>query len=191
MPTALAWYALLDTLGFDAHRVIAVIDDKPFPDHLTVVVRFDSSEYVVDTVRLWDRPVLLSTQAEATIYPPMHEVLVEICGNYWRLRYHTPAQFKEETCLLLHWDADLAMAIDVYETTQAMDQFRRLNLANYTILNTPTEILTVAGSLVRRTALNGSICYVRGANIEQILITEVGYSPQIVRQFLNLSGSKS
>lgn len=180
VPTAVSWHALLIALGFDASRVVAAIGDDLTPNHLTVVVRLDAAEYLVDTVNLCEGPVALSAGGTASDgVPSAYAVAVESFGDSWRLHYRSPTQRGHHTCTLLHWDAPEDLAVELYRTTQAAAQFRQFNAVNYSRRNLDDGIIVVAGLNVARISVDGVVRHEVVSDLQEVLVGEIGYSTEV------------
>jgi arylamine N-acetyltransferase len=188
VPTALAWRALLESLQYDARCAFGSIDADGQQNHLTVIVRLDEGEYVVDTVNLCEQPIRL---AEGYVRGPYraHDVTVERCQTSWRLHYRSAAQREDQSCFLFPGSVSLSAAVELYLATLATPRFREFNRVLYTRRNSADGIVVVLGNAVTRVRQDGTATCSWDEDLERVLVDEIGYSPALARKLRERNGS--
>jgi hypothetical protein len=168
---------LLNALGFDARRASGAMRDDlsgPVHSHGTVLVRFDDTDYWVDSSMLTMRAFSTKHGSDDN---PIHATRIEPAEPYFRVWWTHP--FLEEMlgCLLLDDDVTQEHYLARYEWSRGQSPF---NAGLYAVRSSADTRVTVAfGQRFERTA-GGVSSRPLVDDRCQVLIEEFGYSEAIV-----------
>ncbi len=179
-----AFAALLETLGFHSNRALGKMggNDVPAPNHATLFVNVDETQYLVDTSFLFDSPVNWdAVNAEGVSSHPASKFRIDRSGSQTML-FWQPLHFPEPIpCELVSYTVTSDEFDKLHEKSFSTSLF---NFALYSRKNSKDSVVgTCFGSQVTLDSA-GRLHRIPIAEADQkrFLVEKMGYSEEIIAQ---------
>jgi N-hydroxyarylamine O-acetyltransferase len=178
-----ALQALLESLGFNAVRGIGtmlVVPDLP-PNHGTVRVTLDTTDYLVDSSMLYGEPLALKTDSETRVEHPAWGVQCIRRANRWHISWRPLHKLDGLDCRLERFVATADEYRTLYDSTRGWSPF------NFEVTARRNRNENVVGvSFGHAITLRGDGGVERNPVSHKekmrLLIEEIGLSEEIVQQ---------
>ena len=178
-----ALHAVLQSLGFDAQRVVAtmlVVPDLP-PNHGSVQVTLDEQRYLVDSAMLCVEPLLLDPNAETGVKHRAWGLKCRPKAGRWHIAWRPLHKVEGFECRLERFGATAAEYQTFYDATRSWSPF------NYQVTARANRNDAVVGMAFGNTIslLNDGTVSVHPSTHEErirVLIEQIDMSEEIVRQ---------
>jgi N-hydroxyarylamine O-acetyltransferase len=163
-PSSNALYTLLRSLGFDARRVAAHMQDAGFFNHGTVIVKADGGEWLADSSLLTGIPLPLTR--ETFIAPDsVFNSEVELDGDTYVVWTHWPTNLAYMPCRVFAGTVTHSYYMERYEATRESSPFNQRLCARR---NREGEMLMLLGN-VRFTKSSAQGIESRSLSPEEVL----------------------
>ena len=188
-PSSNALYALLRSLGFDARRIAAHMQDAGVFNHGTVIVTLDGREWLADSSLLTGIPLPL---ARETFAAPglVFNSEVELDGETYMVWTHWPTNSGYMPCRVFPAAVAYHYCAERYESTRERSPFNQRLFARR---NREGEMLVLWGN-VRYTKSSGRGIESRALSSGELLDSlrrEFGLSERVVKRWADAGGLKA
>ena len=175
--------ALLASLGFNAVRGVAtmlVVPDLP-PNHGTVRVTLDSTDYLVDSSMLYGEPLALKADGETRLEHPAWGVRCVRKANRWHIAWRPLHKLDGFECRLERFGATAGEYQAFYDATRGWSPF---NFEVTARANRDGNVTGVAFGHAITLRSDGGIERAAVSHKERtrLLIEKIGLSEEIVQQ---------
>lgn len=182
-PSSNGLFALLDACGFEARRIAASMRDMGIPNHGSVVVRIEGTDYLADSSMLPPAVFPVRPGEALEIEDPVRPIRVEPVEDTLRIWFQLSFGDTFLACRILEDPVDHPFYLERYEITRSLDQ-SPFNTALYAQRGFPGgRVLTYLGTSrfwknaegVEKTELSAD-------ELAQSLVAELGLSEEIVEE---------
>ena len=176
-PSSNALYTLFSSVGFDARRLAGSMRDTGILSHGSTKVRFDGSDWLLDSSMLTMNPLPLGDELFIAD-DPLWSAEVEYAEGTHVIWWDTVAAPDYIPCRLLMDDATHDFYVERYEASRDRSPF---NERVYVRRNTPDSILVITGNRrFLKTASGVEASVLSATQLEEQLVSEAGFSSRIV-----------
>jgi arylamine N-acetyltransferase len=185
-PSSNGLFALLDACGFEARRISASMRDMGIPNHGSVIVRIDDTDYLADSNML--PPAVFPVrpgEAYAVAYP-VQRIRAEPVDDSHRIWFELALGDSELACRILEDRVDHAYFLQRYEITRESGQ-SPFNGALYAQKNFPDRVLSYLGTTrFWKSATGVQKIEFSADELAQSLVADLGLSEEIVDELREL-----
>ena len=176
---------LLQSVGFDAHRVAGriVVDEFPGINHGSVIVALDGAHYLTDGQIASFNPLPLTPGAPSRSGTGLHDISAEPVAGGFEATFYPGV--KRETALRFRTDpdhdpVDHAFFLGGYDRSRHSSPF---NAALYICRHYPYSILTVFRHIKIAVAADNTVTNTKISDADRrwVLIEELGVSEEVVK----------
>ena len=184
-PSSHALWALLDSLGFDARRVVSSMRDTGAGSHGTVKVRVEGRDWLVDSSMLTNAPAPCGEEVHIG-GDPVWPIEIEPVGSTHLIWFDGFPSLDPLICRVLQDPADPGWYATAYEGSRARSPF---NQRLYVRRNFPGEVrLLVGPTCLSKTAAGVEARTLSADELCRTLHSEMGISERLVASWVK-SGS--
>ena len=187
-PTSNAFFELVLSLGFEAHRIVGYINDRDDISHGSVRVTIDGSEWLADASMHTNVPLPLSDKVFVSSDPVFATEIEPVGATHIIWRNHAPRS-EYTPCRLLADPVDYGDCVAGYERTRMRSPF---NQRLYARRCGPGEELVLLGnSRYSKTADGLQGRDLSPEEVIEALHEDIGISQELAAQWVQAGGLKA